>query len=115
LNEPAQFRIKISNSRHFSLERKQSDLISLDANSSAQINVLFIPSALGLADHFTMVSFANEKCGKINYELKGCGLEPLVQEPICIASEIGQTQIANVNFQNPTDSAIYCDLILVGN
>ena len=79
------------------------------------MNVVFIPAAIGYSDHYTLVTFFNEKLGNITYELKGVGLEPDCQDPINITSEIGQGQIVNINFRNTTDSAIYCDLNLIGD
>ncbi len=76
---------------------------------------MFTPSTVGLSDHFTLISVYNEKVGNITYDLKGFGLEPDIQDPISITCEIGQTQMATISFRNTTDSAIYCDLSLLGN
>ena len=114
LNEQVKFRTLISNSNYFGLENKQNEFITIEANDATDVNVVFIPAAIGYSDHYTMVTFFNEKLGNITYELKGVGLEPDYQDPINITSEIGQGQIVNINFRNTTDSAVYCDLNLIG-
>jgi hypothetical protein len=88
--------------------------VSLNANGSSDINSIFIPAAVGFSDHYAKISFLNEKLGNITNELSGLGLEPDVQDPINITSEMGQSQIVTINFRNSTDSAIYCDITLQG-
>lgn len=112
LDEKITYRILISNTANFNLDRKQHENIELGPNESVDINIVFTPSTIGLSDHFTLVSIQNEKVGHFTYELKGIGLEPDYQDPINVTCEVGQTQIATINFKNTTDSAIYCDLIL---
>lgn len=114
LNENLQFKTILSMSNYFSLERRQSDSININANESSDINLIFIPAAVGFSDHYAKISFLNEKLGNITYELSGLGLEPDLQDPINITSEIGQSQIVTINFRNSTDSAIYCDITLRG-
>lgn len=116
LNENLTFRVSLTPSNYFSLERKQTDQqISVSANESVDVSVIFIPVAVGFSDHYAKMTFFNEKLGNIVYELSGLGIEPDLQDPINITSEIGQSQIVTINFRNSTDSAIYCDIILQGN
>ena len=112
LNEPVKFKTTISNSNYFGLEDKMNEVVHVEANGTEEINIIFIPAAIGLSDHYTLVTFFNEKIGHITYELKGIGLEPDCQDPINITSEIGQGQIVNVSFRNTTNSTVYCDLLL---
>jgi hypothetical protein len=39
---------------------------------------------------------------------------PKVQEIISISAEVGSSELFTVNFKNPTDAAIYCNLLLSG-
>ena len=110
INEAIQFRVLLSNTNNFALERKQNELIDVEPNSSAEINVIFTPATIGYTDHFCLLSFYNEKVGNITYELRGIGLEPDTQDPINITAEVNQAQLVTINFRNSTDSAIYCDL-----
>jgi hypothetical protein len=112
LNETVLFRVLLSNTKNFSLEKKYLERIQLNANDNLNVNILFTPSQIGLADHTCLVSFFNEKIGNITYELRGIGLEPDSQDLISMSSEISQSQMINVKFRNPTDSAIYCELAL---
>lgn len=115
LNENLIFKVNLSPSNYFSLERKQNEqLINVNANESSDINVIFIPAAVGFSDHYAKISFSNDKLGNIVYELSGLGVEPDLQDSINITSEIGQSQIVTINFRNSTDSAIYCDVYLQG-
>ena len=114
LNEPVKFRTQISNSDYFGLEVKRNKIIHLEPNASIDVVVIFIPAAVGFADHNSLVTFSNEKVGKITYELRGVGLEPECQDLINITAEIGQGEIVNVSFRNTTESAVYCDLSLQG-
>lgn len=114
MNEKLQFRVIISNTTNFTLERKQHEHFDVEANGTVDVNILFTPSTVGLSDHFTLISVYNEKVGNITYDLKGIGLEPDVQDPISVTCEVGQTQMATISFRNTTDSAIYCDLALLG-
>lgn len=76
---------------------------------------MFTPSILGeSSDHCGLISFMNEKIGNISYELQGIGLEPEIQDPVNITSEIGHSQMVTVNFRNSTDAPIYCDILLLG-
>jgi hypothetical protein len=114
LNDRAEFRVLISNTDHFGVENKRhNDVISIEANGSVDVNIKFMPSTIGLADHVGIVSFQNERIGNISYEVKGIGLEPDTQDPINITSEVNQSQMVTVYFKNTTDSAIYCDLALL--
>jgi hypothetical protein len=70
---------------------------------------------MGLSDHYSLLSFFNEKVGNITYELRGIGTEPDTQDPINITAEVNQSQLVTINFRNSTDSAIYCDLKILGN
>ena len=115
LNEPVTYRTLLSNTNNFSLENRQNEELYIEANGSQDVNVLFTPATIGFSDHYCLVSFYNEKVGNVTYELRGVGLEPERQDPVNVTCEIGQTQIVNVNFRNPTDSAIYCDLKLISN
>ena len=45
--------------------------------------------------------------------MRGVGLEPDTQDPIHITAECNQAQLVTINFRNSTDSAIYCDLLIV--
>ena len=112
MNENLQFKTFLTPSSYFSLERRQSESILVNANDTADINVIFIPAAVGFSDHYAKLSFFNEKTGKLVYELSGLGTEPDIQDPINITSEMGQSQIVTINFRNSTDSAIYCDITL---
>ena len=113
LNDAITFRPLISNTNNFALERRQNELIKVDANGTTDVNIVFTPSAVGMADHYALVSFYNERIGNISYEVRGVGVEPDTQDPINITSEIGASQMVTINFRNPTDSAIYCDLALL--
>ena len=86
----------------------------MNANETVDVNVIFIPAAVGYSDHYAQATFVNEKLGKLVFELSGMGIEPDLQDPINITSEIGQSQIVTINFRNSTDSAIYCDIALNG-
>ena len=112
LNELVKFRTIISNSNYFGLEDKKNEIIHLEANASTDVSIVFIPGSVGFSDHYTLVTFFNEKCGNITYEIKGMGLEPECQDPINITAEIGHGQIVNVSFRNTTETVIYCDLSL---
>lgn len=115
LNEPIQFKTIISNTNNFGLERKQNDRIRLEPNTTVDVNVIFTPSTVGpSSDHVGLIAFYNEKIGNITYELRGIGIEPDTQDPINITAEIGHSQMVTVNFRNSTDSAIYCDINLLG-
>ncbi len=113
LDEPVKFKTSVSNSNYFGLEDKKHELFHLEPNASADVSIVFIPGAIGAADHSTTVTFASDKVGNVRYELNGFGLEPECQETINITSEIGQGQIVNVSFRNTTESAIYCDISLL--
>ena len=113
LNEAAQFRILNSNTNNFGLE-KVNDKITLEANSAIDLKVIFTPSTMGPSDHYCLLSFFNEKVGNITYELRGIGTEPDTQDPINITAEVYQSQLVTINFRNSTDSAIYCDLKILG-
>ncbi len=113
LDEAIKFKTNISNPNYFGLEDKKHEQFHLEANSSIDVSIVFIPGAVGFSDHSTIVTFLNEKLGNIRYDLKGVGLEPECQDPINITSEIGQGQIVNVSFRNTTESAVFCDINLV--
>lgn len=112
LNEQVQFRVLISNTNNYALEKKQQEKLTVEANGLVDVDVLFTPSTVGIAEHFGLISFYNEKVGNITFELRGIGLEPDTQDPINITSEICSSQMVTINFRNSTDSAIYCDLAL---
>jgi hypothetical protein len=65
VQEPIQFRVLISNSSNFALERKQNELLDVEASGTIDLNIIFTPSTLGFADHFCLISFFNEKVGNI--------------------------------------------------
>jgi hypothetical protein len=114
LSERLEFRVLVSNTDHFSIENKQhAEVVCVEADSAVDVNIKFMPSTIGLADHVGIISFHNERIGNISYEVRGIGLEPDTQDPINITSEVNQTQMVTVYFKNTTDSAIYCDLALV--
>ena len=112
MDEPIKYKTVISNSSYFGLEDKRNEYIHLEADETKEISVVFVPGAIGLSDHYTLLTFFNEKVGNISYELKGIGLEPEYQETVKITAEVGQGHIVNINFRNTTDSSVYCDLCL---
>lgn len=113
IGELAHFRVHLSNTSNFALERKNNELLDVEAHASVQLGVIFTPSTLGFAEHYCLLSFCSEKVGNITYELRGVGLAPETQDPINITAEVNQAQLVTVNFRNSTDSAIYCDLQIV--
>lgn len=113
LNEKLNFRVLISNSHNFSLEKKHVDRLTVGPLETLDVNVVFTPSTVGIGEHFGLLQFFNEKVGSISYELRGIGLEPDTQDPVNITSEICSSEMVTINFRNSTDSAIYCDLVLV--
>jgi hypothetical protein len=124
-DERLDFRVLISNTDHFVIENNnnnnnglnsnnnQTDFVSVNAQSSLDVNIKFMPSTIGLGDHVSLLTFSNDRIGNLTYELKGYGLEPDTQDPLNITSEINQSQISTIYFRNTTDSAIYCDLALL--
>ncbi len=112
MDEPIKYKTVISNSSYFRLEDKRNEYIHPEAGEAKEISVVFVPGAIGLSDHYTLLTFFNEKVGNISYELKGIGLEPEYQETVKITAEVGQGHIVNINFRNTTDSSVYCYLCL---
>ena len=111
--EKLDFCVFISNTDHFGVENRQhNDVISVEGNSSLDVNFKFMPSTIGLADHVGLISFHNERIGNITYELKGVGLEPDAQDPINITSEVNQSQMVTIYFKNTTNATVHCDLTL---
>lgn len=113
LDEPVKFRTVISNTNYFGLEDKKNEYIHLEPNEAREVVVVFVPGAIGLSDHYSLLTFINEKIGNLTHELKGIGLAPEIQEIVKITAEVGQGHIVNINFRNTTDSSIYCDLCLL--
>lgn len=113
LNEKINFRALISNTTNFALEKKHNEKLSVGPLETVDVNLIFTPSTVGIGEHFGIIQFYNEKVGNITYEVRGLGLEPDTQNPINITSEICSSEMVTVNFRNSTDSAIYCDVVLV--
>lgn len=113
LNEKLNLRVLISNTHNFSLEKKHVDRVTVGPLETLDVNVVFTPSTVGIGEHFGLIQFFHEKVGNLSYELRGIGLEPDTQDPINITSEICSSEMITINFRNSTDSAIYCDLVLV--
>jgi hypothetical protein len=65
IQENVQFRVLLSNASNFALERKQNELLDVEASSTVDLNIIFTPATLGFADHFCLISFYNEKVGNI--------------------------------------------------
>ncbi len=114
LQESIVFQAFSSNTSNFILDLPQKNQITIEANSTVDVPIIFTPSTIGRGEHVTEIVFNNEKIGLIKYQLNGIGLEPTVQEFINISAEVGNSELCSISFKNSTDSAIYCDFVLYG-
>ncbi|CAF2209937.1 unnamed protein product [Rotaria magnacalcarata] len=115
LDEQVTFQTVISNNNNFSINGDQ-DTVTVQPRSQAKINVIFNPSSIGNGNEQkqqSKISFLNDKLGTLKYAVKGVGTKPQKQQhPIILKSETGVSSTATIDFQNPSNHPIRCDLSL---
>ncbi|CAF3339438.1 unnamed protein product [Rotaria sp. Silwood1] len=115
LDEQVTFQTIISNNNNFTINTDQ-DTITVQPKSQAKVNVTFNPSAIGNGNeqkHQSKISFVNDKLGTLKYSVKGVGTKPQKQQsPVIMKSETGVSSTTNIDFQNPSNYPIRCDLSL---
>ncbi|RDD38935.1 Cilia- and flagella-associated protein 47 [Trichoplax sp. H2] len=102
-----------SNTSSFRLDIPLNEEFTLDAQSSIEVPLEFVPSMLGLCNQMAVINFKSTEIGDWRFSVKGYGLVPSKVDPVYVSSLLGASASLILPFHNPFNEPLRVTVELI--